>query len=150
MPSAPVPPVRVGRQEVDTSVLNSFPDSQRFRSCALFVGCRVGGFVALWDRCPRSGSFFRLFPHFGFHPKVGQPCVIGVCEMKSSNPFIPNTACALSGPSMDILSRRRRVGSPSARLDFVGETPGVSLGRLPKSCRIVLPSSLCFLDSRAI
>jgi len=29
VPSAPVPPVQIGRQGVDTSVLNGFPDSQR-------------------------------------------------------------------------------------------------------------------------
>ena len=29
-PSAPVPPVQVGRREVDTSVLNGFPDSEWF------------------------------------------------------------------------------------------------------------------------
>jgi len=60
IPPALVPLVRVGCQEVCTSVLKGFPDSQRFRSCALFVGRQVGGFVTLWDRCPRSGSFFGL------------------------------------------------------------------------------------------
>jgi len=36
VPSAPVPPVRAGRQGVDTSVLNGFPDSQRFSvACTL-------------------------------------------------------------------------------------------------------------------
>jgi len=50
VPSAPVPPVRVGRREVDTSVLNGFPDSQRFRSRALFVGRPVGGFPWLPEK----------------------------------------------------------------------------------------------------
>ena len=152
MPPAPVPPVQVVRQEVDTFVLNGFPDSQRFRSRTLFVGCRVGGFVALWYRCPRSGSFSGLFPYLGFSSNVGQPCVTGVCvyEMKSSNPFIPTTARASSGPSMDIPSRRRRVGSPSARLDSVSGTPEVFPDHLLKSCRMVLPSSPCIPDSQAI
>ena len=70
VPAALVPPVRVGCQEVDTSVLNSFPDSQRFCSRALFVRRRVGGFVALWDRCPRSRSFFGLFLVSGFSSGV--------------------------------------------------------------------------------
>jgi len=48
---------------------------------------------------------------------------------------------------MDIPSRGRRVGSPSARLGFVSETPRVSLDRLMKSCRMVLLSSLSVLDS---
>ena len=48
-PPAPVPPVRVGRREVDTSVLNGFPDSQRFRSRALFIGRLVGGFPWLHE-----------------------------------------------------------------------------------------------------
>ena len=141
-----------------------FLNSQWFRSRALFAGRRVSGFVALWDRCPRSGFFFGLFlvadfssgvdsnqalgvrgepmvlfvlvtgirvvascgrpeecPHWRGQgapvaldpnrrfliPKVGQPGVIGVRKMKSSNPFIPTTARALSGPFMDIPSRRR-------------------------------------------
>jgi len=41
VPSAPVPPVRIGRREVDTSVLNIFPDSERFRSRALL--CQAPG-----------------------------------------------------------------------------------------------------------
>jgi len=40
-------------------------------------------------------------------PKVGQPGVIGVREMKSSNPLIPSTARASSGLFMGFLSRRR-------------------------------------------
>jgi len=73
-----------------------------------------------------------------------------VCEMKSSNPFIPTTARASSGPFMDIPSRRRGVGSPSAHLDFIDETPRASPNRLPKSCRMVLPSNPCSPGSRAI
>ena len=164
MPPAPFPLVRVGRQEVGMSVLNGFPDSQRFRSSALFAGRRVGGFVALWDWYLRSGSFFRLFLVLDFSsgvdlnralgvqgepmvpfvlvtgirvvascgcaeecpcrrgrgaptaldpncwfliPKVGQPGVIGVREMKLSNPFILTTARTSSGPFMDLPSRRR-------------------------------------------
>ena len=37
-PAAPLPPVRVGRREVGTSVLNGFPESQQFRSRALLAG----------------------------------------------------------------------------------------------------------------
>ena len=161
---APVPPVRVGRQEVDTSVLNGFPNSQRFRSRALFAGRRVGGLAVLVGSVPEKRVFLWVVPHFGFQfgvdlsralgvrgepmvpfvlvrgiqvvascghaeecpcwwgwgahvaldpnrrfliPKVGQPSVIGMREMKSSNPSIPTTARASSGPFMDILSRRR-------------------------------------------
>jgi len=50
VPSAPVLLVRVGRQEVDTSVLIGFPDSQRFRPRALFVGRPVGGFPQLPEK----------------------------------------------------------------------------------------------------
>jgi len=39
-------------------------------------------------------------------PKVGQPGVIGGCEMKSSSPFIPTTTRALPGPFWDNPSRR--------------------------------------------
>jgi len=71
MPSAPVPLVRVGRREVDTSVLNIFPDSQRFRSCALLcwapgrllpVGAREAGlFVdrdALVLKCSTPSAYY--------------------------------------------------------------------------------------------
>jgi len=40
-PPAPVPPVRVGRREVDTSVLNGFPDSQQFSVAC--TPCRAPG-----------------------------------------------------------------------------------------------------------
>jgi len=63
MPSAPVPPVRVGRQEVNTSVLNGFPGSQRFRSRALFVGRRVGRFVAVGS-VPEKRVFLWVVPLF--------------------------------------------------------------------------------------
>ena len=63
IPPAPVLPVRVGRQEVDTSVLNGFPDSERFRSRALFVGCRVGSFVAVGS-VPVKRVFLRMVPSF--------------------------------------------------------------------------------------
>ena len=50
VPPAPVPLVRVGRQEVNTSVLNGFPDSQCFRLRALFIRRRVGGFSWLPEK----------------------------------------------------------------------------------------------------
>ena len=42
--AATVPPVQVGHREVDTSVLNGFPDSQQVRLRALLAGHPVGGF----------------------------------------------------------------------------------------------------------
>jgi len=60
MPPAPVLPVRVGRQEVDTSLLNGFPNSQCFsvrldsssgaKLAAFFVAAREAGLlsVSLW------------------------------------------------------------------------------------------------------
>jgi len=50
VPSAPVPPIRVGRQEVDTSVLNGFPNSQQVRSRVFFAGHPVGGFSWLPEK----------------------------------------------------------------------------------------------------
>jgi len=44
----------------------------------------------------------------------------------------------------------RLADSPSARLDSVNETLGVSPGHLRRSCQMVLPSSLCVPDSQAI
>ena len=140
VPSAPVPPARVGRQEVDTSVLNGFPDSQQFWSRPLFIGHPVGGFVIVG--CPRSGCFLRSCntSSFSFRVFVGY----------SPPPLHPTTTDASPGPFMDILSRRLRAGSPSAHLDFVDETIGVFPGHHPKSCRMVLPSSFYVPDSRAI
>jgi len=53
---APVPPVRVGRREVDTSVLNGFPDSQRFSFAC--TPRRAPG-RRLFHGCPSRGSFCR-------------------------------------------------------------------------------------------
>jgi len=50
VPSAPVPPIQVGHREVDTSVVNGFSDSQRFRSRAFFAGRPVGGFSWLPEK----------------------------------------------------------------------------------------------------
>jgi len=146
------------------SVLNGFPNSQRFRLRALIAGCRVGGLAVLVGSVPKKRVFLRVVsvsdfssavdssqalgvrgepmvpfvlvtgirvvascgrteecPRWrgrGAHmaldlnrqfliPKVGQLGVIGVREMKSSNPSIPTTARASSGPFMDISSRCR-------------------------------------------
>jgi len=48
-------PVRVSRREVDTSVMNSFPDSQRF-SFACTPRWAPGR--RLFRSCPSSGPFF--------------------------------------------------------------------------------------------
>jgi len=66
MPPAPVPLVRVGHQEVDTSVLNGFSNSQQFRSRALFTGRRVGGLAVLVGSVPEKWVFLRVVARFGF------------------------------------------------------------------------------------
>jgi len=60
VPSGPVPSVRVGHQEVDTSVLNGFPDSEQFRSRALFAGHQVTALSWLPEKRVFS-SFLQFF-----------------------------------------------------------------------------------------
>ena len=74
------------------------------------TGIRVVASCGHAKDCPRwwgRGAPAALDPNRQFLiPKVGQPGVIGVREMKSSNPLISSTARASSGPFMDFLSMR--------------------------------------------
>ena len=57
VPPALVPPVRGGRLEVDTSVLNGFPDSQHFDRVHSSPGAGSAALLRCGVVCPRSGSF---------------------------------------------------------------------------------------------
>ena len=75
----------------------------------LVTGIRVVASCGCTEECPHwrgQGAHMALDPNRRFLiPKVGQPGVIGVREMKSSNRSIPTTTRASSGPFMDISSR---------------------------------------------
>ena len=106
VPSAPVLPVRVGCQEVDMSVLSSFPDSQQCRPHALLVGRPVSSFAVLVGSVSEKRASFRVASSFRISFEswfsVGHKCVWD----EVLQPLHPTTTHALLGPFMDFPSRR--------------------------------------------
>jgi len=112
VPPAPVPPVCVGCQEVNTSVLNGFPDSQRSSfACTL---CRAPG-QRLFCGCLRSGSSFGLLLVSDFSSGVDSNRALFV-RGEPMVPFVLVTGIrvvASYGRAEECLRCRRR-GAPAA------------------------------------
>ena len=88
VPSAPVPSIRVSRREVNTSVLNGFPDSQRFRSRVFFARRPVGGFSWL----PKKRVFLLIFDAWvrkSSAPSARYHQILGATGLALGEPVVP-------------------------------------------------------------